>query len=206
MQWGGADRIALTTNEMYDPKTDSWEKKASMPTGREHLASSVVNGKIYVIGGRVITLTSNLSTNEAYDPKTDSWQSLESMPTARGGLAAAAINGTIFVFGGESPTETFEQNEQYIPEVGWFSHKPMPTPRHGLGAVAVDDRIYVIGGGIVPGVSVSGINESYYNVNFIPEFGAFSFIVLGISFGIVIVFYFTLLNKRKNFVCLPNHH
>ncbi len=128
------------------------------------------------------------------------------MPTARGGLAAAAINGTIFVFGGESPTETFEQNEQYIPEVGWFSHKAMLTPRHGLGAVAVDDRIYVIGGGIVPGSSVSGINESYYNVNFIPEFGALSFIVLGISFGTVIIFYFTILNKRKNFICLLNHY
>jgi len=203
---GGADQIALTTNEMYDLQTDTWQRKDSMPTGREHLASSVVNGKIYVIGGRVMTLSSNLGTNEAYDPKTDAWQTLESMPTARGGLAAEAINGTIFVFGGESPTETFEQNEQYIPEVGWFSHKVMLTSRHGLGAVAVDDRIYVIGGGVVPGASVSGINESYYNANFIPEYGALSFIVLGISFGIVIVFYFTVLNKRKNFVCLQNDH
>ncbi|MCH8873205.1 hypothetical protein IH824_10620, partial [candidate division KSB1 bacterium] len=124
---------------------------------------------MYVIGGRVMTLSSNLDTNEVYDPKTDTWQSLEPMPTARGGLAAATIGNTIFVFGGESLTSTFEQNEQYIPEAGWFSHTRMPTPRHGLGAVAVDDRIYVIGGGVVPGASVSGINESYYNANFIPE-------------------------------------
>ncbi len=197
---GGANKIALTVNEAYDPATDSWQKKASMPTGREHLASSVVDGMMYVIGGRVMTLSSNLDTNEVYDPKTDTWQSLEPMPTARGGLAAATIGNTIFVFGGESLTSTFEQNEQYIPEVGWFSHTQMPTPRHGLGAVAVDDRIYVIGGGVVPGASVSGINESYYNANFIPEFGILGFIVLGISFGIVIFYSY----KINYFACSRN--
>ena len=129
-------------------------------------------------------------------PKTDTWQSLEPMPTARGGLAAATIGNTIFVFGGESLTSTFEQNEQYIPEAGWFSHTRMPTPRHGLGAAAVDDRIYVIGGGVMPGASVSGINESYYNANFIPEFGILSFIVLGISFGIVIFYSYKVNNLR----------
>jgi len=195
---GGANKIAFTVNEAYDPVTDSWQKQASMPTGREHLASSVVNGMMYVIGGRVMTLSLNLDTNEVFDPKTDTWQSLESMPTARGGLAAATIGNSIFVFGGESLTSTFEQNEQYIPEVGWFSHTQMPTPRHGLGAVAVDDRIYVIGGGIIPGASVSGINESYYNANFIPEFGTLSFIVLGISFGIVIFYSYKVKSPKRN--------
>jgi len=66
---GGANKIAFTVNEAYDPATDSWQKKASMPTGREHLASSVVNGMMYVIGGRVMTLSSNLDTKEVYDPK-----------------------------------------------------------------------------------------------------------------------------------------
>lgn len=197
---GGANRIALDSNEAYDPQTDSWQKKASMPTSREHLASAVIDSQIYVIGGRIITLQSNLATNEMYDPKTDSWQTLESMPTARGGLAAAAIADTIFVFGGESPNFTFEQNEQYIPESGWFSHESMPTARHGLGAAVVDDRIYVIGGGLVPGASVSGINEAYFNAAFVPEFGTLSFIVLGISFVIVFVLYFTRLNKMKNLV------
>jgi len=199
---GGTNRIALDSNEAYDPQTNSWQKKASMPTSREHLASAVIDSQIYVIGGRIISLQSNLATNEMYDPKTDSWQTLESMPTARGGLAAASIADTIFVFGGESPNFTFEQNEQYIPESGWFSHESMPTARHGLGAAVVDDRIYVIGGGLLPGASVSGINESYFNAAFVPEFGVLSFIVLGISFVIVFVMYFTRLNKMKNLVSI----
>jgi N-acetylneuraminic acid mutarotase len=197
---GGANRIALDSNESYDPQSDSWQKKASMPTSREHLASAVIDSQMYVIGGRIITLESNLASNEMYDPKTNSWETLESMPTARGGLAAAAIADTIFVFGGESPNFTFEQNEQYIPDSGWFSHESMPTARHGLGATVVDDRIYVIGGGLVPGASVSGINESYFNAAFVPEFGVLSFIVLGFSFVIVFALYFTRINKMLTLV------
>jgi len=186
---GGSTRIAMDTNEAYNPETDSWEKKTLMLTARDHLTSAVLGGKMYVIGGRSISLATNLGTNEVYDPATDSWTSLESMPTPRGGIAAAEIGGSIFVFGGEQTSGTFSENEQYIPNEGWFSHKSMPTSRHGLGAAAVDDRIYVIGGGVAPGLSVSNVNESYYNANFVPEFGVLSFVVLGVSFTLVVILY-----------------
>ena len=42
---------ALDTNEMYDPATNKWETRSPMPTARNHAASGVVEGKIYVIGG-----------------------------------------------------------------------------------------------------------------------------------------------------------
>lgn len=41
----------LSTVEAYNPETDKWEKKADMPTPRDALSASVVNGKIYAIGG-----------------------------------------------------------------------------------------------------------------------------------------------------------
>jgi N-acetylneuraminic acid mutarotase len=43
----------LATNEAYDTVSDRWTTKASMPTARHHAASAVVNGKLYVIAGRV---------------------------------------------------------------------------------------------------------------------------------------------------------
>jgi N-acetylneuraminic acid mutarotase len=192
---GGADRIALDVVESYSPENDSWISKNQMPTARDHLASAVVDSKMYVVGGRIITLATNIGTNEVYDPFTNSWNSLESMPTARGGITAASIAETFFVFGGESNTGTFSQNEQYIPGTGWFSRESMPTARHGLGAVTVGDRIYVIGGGIEPGVSVSAVNEAYYNAKFIPEFGVLSFLVLGVLLGFVIMYF----GRLKNF-------
>jgi len=182
---GGANTIALSLSEAFDTRTNSWQTKAPMPTAREHLSSAVVEDKLYVIGGRVMTMALNLGANEVYDPKTNSWEILEEMPSPRGGLTSSAINGTIFVFGGESPFGTFNQNEQYIPNQGWQTHMQMPTARHGLGSATVNDRIYVIGGGVVPGLSVSGLNESYYNPNYIPEFGLTS-IVLSAGMGLMI--------------------
>lgn len=35
-------------NEVYDPATDTWETKASIPTPRRGLKANVVNGKIYL--------------------------------------------------------------------------------------------------------------------------------------------------------------
>jgi len=61
----------------------------------------------------------------------------------------------------------------------------MQTARHGLGSATVNDRIYVIGGGVVPGLSVSGLNESYYNSNYIPEFGSFTFLILTLSLSTI---------------------
>lgn len=56
-------------NEVYDPATNTWETKASMPTPSTYAASrpttaNVVNGKIYLIGNGL---------NNVYDPTTDSW-------------------------------------------------------------------------------------------------------------------------------------
>jgi N-acetylneuraminic acid mutarotase len=42
----------LSTNDVYDPATNKWESRAPMSVPRNHAFSGVVDGKIYVIGGR----------------------------------------------------------------------------------------------------------------------------------------------------------
>ena len=37
--------------EVYDPSTDTWTRKADMPTARGFFGTAVVDGKIYAIGG-----------------------------------------------------------------------------------------------------------------------------------------------------------
>src|SRR5690606_4694522 len=146
--------------------TDSWTEKAPMPTPRQHLASAALDGLLYVIGGRIDSLLSNLDANEAYNPQHDSWTRLSPMPSKRGGLAAAAsdFDFNIYVFGGEGPTGTFSNTEAYRPQNDtWSSAAPMPDARHGLAAVAAAEvgEIYVIGGGPQPGLTVSGSNQIY---------------------------------------------
>ena len=138
-----------------------------MPTtAREHLTSSVVNGKLYVIGGRSNGMSFNVDANEVYDPASNKWTTLEPMPSKRGGLtSAAAVNSSIYVFGGEQPEGTFNNNEKFDTTSNkWTSEKSMPTARHGLAAVSFDNKIYVIGRGPQPGGSGSSVNEVFHIV------------------------------------------
>ena len=43
----------LDVNEVYDPATNTWAAKQILPTPRNSMFTGVVNGKIYLIGGRV---------------------------------------------------------------------------------------------------------------------------------------------------------
>jgi N-acetylneuraminic acid mutarotase len=158
----------LNTNEAYDPITDTWKSEKSMPTSRHHAASSAVEGKIYVMGGRTFANSSmiNLNTNEMYNPEKNEWIVLEPMPSKRSGLAAASYNDSIFLFGGEDAggmnPKTYGNNEVFSPATGfWTSKQSLPTPRHGLSATTVDSKIFVIGGGPEAGLSTSNINEVF---------------------------------------------
>jgi N-acetylneuraminic acid mutarotase len=59
--------------EVYDPATDTWTRKADMPTPRADLTASAVNGKIYAIGGTRHVAVDALPIVEEYDPATDTW-------------------------------------------------------------------------------------------------------------------------------------
>jgi RNA polymerase sigma factor (sigma-70 family) len=128
---------------------DTWTKKADMPTPRGYLSSSVVNGKIYVIGGNDDN-GNILSTVEEYNPVTDKWTKKSDMPTARYALSASVVNDKIYVVGGMTeigPKKTwFSTVEEYDPVTDkWTKKLDMPTAR--LTSVSsVNGKIYAIGG------------------------------------------------------------
>jgi len=71
----------LPTVEEYDPAMDTWVKKADMPTARS-CYTSVVNGKIYAIGG--YNGNRILSTVEEYDPGSACVEAEGKLPTKWG--------------------------------------------------------------------------------------------------------------------------
>ncbi|MGY0385592.1 Kelch repeat-containing protein [Nocardioides sp. WG-D5] len=159
-------------NEMFDPATGRWKRRAPAPTLRNSAASAVVDDRIYVIGGREFSLAEdgsavqeNVATVEAYDPATDEWETVAPLPEARGGLAAAVHDGSIYVFGGEQHNPAplvYDDVWRYDPEADeWTAAGNLPTPRHGLGAATVGDVIYTFGGGTeVGGNFASARNEA----------------------------------------------
>lgn len=151
----------LGTNEVYDPATNTWESRSPMPTTRNHAAVGVVNGKIYVIGGRVgnafITRASNTDVVEEYDPATDQWGPLKApMPTPRSATAWGTYKGKIYVGGGEVRTDrlsaTYRAVEAYDPAANrWTSLPPMEFSRHGLAGDVVGNRLHFVSGNVQSG-------------------------------------------------------
>ncbi len=147
----------------YDPKADRWERRAPLPTGRDHVAALPHAGLIHVIGGRVNSFLTNSNLHQVYDPTKDAWSMRNPLPTARSGHGAAILDGRIFVIGGEGSNRVYGQNEAYdLRKDSWEQYAPMPTPRHGLGAVAIGRSIFVAGGGAVMGGGIkTSIHEAF---------------------------------------------
>jgi hypothetical protein len=94
-----------------------WTTKVAMPTVRHGLASSVVNGKIYAIGGGYYDGSDDVfvGTVEEYDSALDTWTTKTPMPTVRGDLTSSVVNGKIYAIGGYDGSEhlgTVEESPQ----------------------------------------------------------------------------------------------
>jgi len=155
---------SLSVNEVYDPATNKWETRSPMPTARNHAAIGAVNGKIYVIGGRVgaafMGVATNIDVVEQYDPASDQWGAVGArMPTARSGVAWGVYNGRIYVAGGEfqngQMAAAFRAFEAYEPATNrWFIMPQMPIPRHGVAAGIIGNRFHLVGGAVQAGGTV----------------------------------------------------
>jgi len=141
-----------------------------MPTPRNHAFAGAVNGKVYVIGGRIshpfIIVASNVDIVEEYDPATDTWGPPKAqMPTARSGGGWATFNGKIYVAGGETQTGpllgAFRALEAYDPATNTWQILPMmPTPRHGVAGGFLGNRLHLVSGKISSGGYEPGLRLS----------------------------------------------
>lgn len=134
-------------------------EKTPMPTPRSALCTSVIDGKIYTIGG-LRNEEAVLSVVEVYDPLTDSWDTKTPMPTARCVMDCAVVEGKIYVIGGSDtggPT-ILSTVEVYDPATDtWETKTSMPAPRGDVAVEAVNGKIYVIGGSKRTGTYWAGL-------------------------------------------------
>lgn len=139
----------LNTVEEYDPETDKWTTKASMPTARYYLGVAVVNGILYAIGGYDSDSKYSRAV-EAFDPATGLWSTKALMPTCRECFAIQAIGNKIYVIGGCNGSQydnILNTVEVYDTESDqWTAKTLMPSNRFMPGAGVLDGRIYVVGG------------------------------------------------------------
>ena len=144
----------LDIGQVYDSSTDTWAKARSMNHARSGPAISVMNGKIYVMGGNGWSQIPNhpghyLSSMEVYNPKTNQWHEIGDMPDAKSRHTASVINRKIYVIGGffrgqGRDMKEFKTIEIYHPETGcWTQKLDMPTSKSGHTAEVIKAKIYI---------------------------------------------------------------
>jgi parallel beta-helix repeat protein len=115
-------------NEVYDPAIDTWETKAPMPTARMDLHANVVNGKIYLIGGRSDLQYYYLSLNEVYDPSTDTWTTKSPAPYGITCGASAVAHDKIYFLSTASSLDLGPFPQIYDPKTdSWSTGNYGPT-------------------------------------------------------------------------------
>jgi Kelch motif len=157
-------RPAYARLEVFDFRTGTWSTKAPPPVGVHHVMAALLDGEIYMAGGRIDDETSSPAFLR-YDPVSDRWTRLGDLPEGKiSSLGVVAGDGRIVVFGGDdevgwkdgggfvSPTAW-----AYGPKTGKWTRLPdLHVERHAFGAAVAGGRVYAIGGSICPGFKPGG--------------------------------------------------
>lgn len=168
---GGHDRsesgyndVHKLENECYNTLTNTWESKAPLPTNRCYAPASVVDKKIYVMGGSDSNY-SPVNFNECYDPVTDTWNTKANMLTGRKGGVSCVVDNKIYVLCGDVKVGKYLEptniNECYDPITNtWTTKTQVPTSKTNFTACQLSGKIYIFGGFSNSG-GVLNTNECY---------------------------------------------
>lgn len=199
-----------SSNDVYDPETDSWSQMAPIPIPVRSYASAVLDDKIYIISGLQSNLNPGYNRNhlvQIFDPATNQWTNGTSIPipvTSAGACATTGVSAPkrIYVLGGHSDyyqdlLHDKDFNQVYDPETDtWTNATALPTPRNGFDAAVINDEIYVIGGSDRD-IDLTE-NEKYTPAGYIPEFPSWAILPLLLAVTLVAVTCKHKLNKHPS--------
>ncbi|KAJ3613749.1 hypothetical protein NHX12_019995, partial [Muraenolepis orangiensis] len=169
---GGYHDHSVPTMEAYDPGRNTWLKLANMEAPCSGLGACVVNGLFYTVGGRNLSLQTNVESSAlcCFNPMTNRWSQLASLNAPRNRVGVATVDGAIYAVGGSQGSAHHNTVERWDPETNrwswaspmanrwctaeryqpdtntWHPLAPMGTVRSGLGLVCLDACLYAVGG------------------------------------------------------------
>jgi N-acetylneuraminic acid mutarotase len=144
---------------VYDPATNTWTQKRSMPQGGAWGVTGVINGKLYVV---TTCIFADESTNwysscdqsnlYRYNPATDRWATL---PRPKG-VYMYGIGGVLY---DKLYVTDGKNTEVYDPVTNlWTSKRLGPQYRYEAAAAVVHAKLYVTGG---RGINAAGEWETW---------------------------------------------
>jgi hypothetical protein len=134
---------------------ERWFTLGTMVAPREHLsATSDGAGRVWLLGGRSLSLDTNVGTVEIVEGSLVA--RVAQLPTPRGGAAAFHLPAVgACLAGGEEPAGAFDVVECIDDGLDVVRLPEMAGPRHGHAAAVLDGAVYVLVGGPEPLLTVS---------------------------------------------------
>jgi len=150
--------------DMFDPATGEWTVLGDAPRARDHFHAAVVDGKIYVAGGRLSggpggTFNPLVAEVDVYDFDNQQWSTLpvdSNIPTPRAASVTVNFNEELYIAGGEvsgqtvygvpNVTDALPVTEIFNPQTGWRRGPDMNHERHGTQGIVSGGGIFVFSG------------------------------------------------------------
>ena len=171
---GFAGLQALPNVEIYDPVSDQWSSRRSLPTARYvHTETLLNNSLVLTVGGA--------SGAEKYDSAANAWSTAGDFPTSMrtDHTATLLISGSVLVAGGTGPSGGLASAYLYDPTSNtWLPRQSLPTERYAhtatnLGVPIARPRdLVLVAGGWEPTTSNPALAPSAEIYN--PEADAWS--------------------------------
>jgi N-acetylneuraminic acid mutarotase len=149
--------------ELYNPATNTWTPKASLPGARPSGNGAIhITGSIYVAGGQdaagVIT-----RTLYAYKISTNLWSTKANLPVFSGCGGSGVLAGKLYVYSGCTKTATGPQTaaallHRYDPSTNiWTTLRAAPAVHVQPAVSVVLGKLYVAGGNSGTGAPISRV-------------------------------------------------
>jgi serine/threonine-protein kinase PknK len=123
-----------------------WRSLPNAPTARLMMAWTVLNDKIWIIGG-LRSGAEPLNLVETYDPKTGAWDTGPSLPMPLHHAAAATYRGEVVVLGGATDELANGSNKVFALRGGnWVELPSLAHARSAPAAAVAGDKLVVFGG------------------------------------------------------------
>lgn len=108
----------------------------AMNTPRKDFGISVLNGKLYAVGGLNGTLC--LNTAERFDPIAGKWEFIPNMDTKRTGHSVVSSGDFLYALGGWDNTYIYASVEKYDPNTDrWMEANQMALHCRYFGAASL---------------------------------------------------------------------
>lgn len=150
-------RPPVSSVEKFDFATQKWSPATPMPAATLGSRCVSLKGKIYVIGGRVVSgaaESDNSNVVQIYDPLKNSWSAAARMHRLRSWFGAAVLHERIYVVGGvgqraaEGENGYLDSAEVYDPAANTWTllDAKLSAGRYMLGVSAYAEHLYAVGG------------------------------------------------------------